>query len=62
MTGSKTYSAAPLPPAPDLPDIDVYDTFPKLLRYNATRLADSPSMREKSYGIWQSWTWREVKH
>ncbi len=61
MTGSKTYSAAPLPPAPDLPDIDVYDTFPKLLRYNATRLADSPSMREKSYGIWQSWTWREVK-
>jgi len=45
----------------DLPDIDVYDTFPKLLRYNAQRLGNSPAMREKNYGIWQSWTWAEVK-
>ncbi|WP_420731151.1 AMP-dependent synthetase/ligase [Hwanghaeella sp. 1Z406] len=61
LTGSKTYTAAPLPPAPDMPDIDVYDTFPKLLRYNAVRLGDQPSMREKSFGIWQSWTWSQVK-
>lgn len=61
MTGSQTYSAAALPPSADLPDIKTHDTFPKLLRYNADRHGDRPSMREKSYGIWQSYTWREVK-
>jgi len=36
------------------------DTFPKLLAENAKRFAGRPACREKEYGIWQSWTWREV--
>ncbi len=46
--------------ASDYPDIATYDTFPKLLRYNAQHLKDSPAMREKNFGIWQSWTWHQV--
>ncbi|MGE4611450.1 MAG: AMP-binding protein [Paracoccaceae bacterium] len=37
------------------------DTFPKLLARNAVKYADTPAYREKEYGIWQSWTWSEVK-
>ncbi len=36
------------------------DTFPKLLLQNAKSMADRPAIREKEYGIWQSWTWKEV--
>jgi long-chain acyl-CoA synthetase len=36
------------------------DTFPKLLLINAARRADRPAIRHKDYGIWQTWTWREV--
>lgn len=61
MTGSKTYASAPMPAAPHLPDITVYDTFPKLLRQNAERIGRRPAMREKDFGIWQSWSWAEVR-
>jgi long-chain acyl-CoA synthetase len=37
------------------------DTFPKLLIHNAQRFANRPAVREKEFGIWQTWTWREVK-
>ncbi len=37
------------------------DTFPKLLRYNATHRGGRPASREKEYGIWQTWTWAEVE-
>ncbi|MFZ1344788.1 AMP-binding protein [Thiothrix eikelboomii] len=37
------------------------DTFPKLLSDNAQRLASKVAMREKDYGIWQSWTWAEMR-
>ncbi|MGI9317198.1 MAG: AMP-binding protein, partial [bacterium] len=37
------------------------DTFPKLLIHNAQRFANRPAVREKEFGIWQSWTWSEVK-
>ncbi len=37
------------------------DTFPKLLIQNARRFADRPAIREKEYGIWQTWTWEEVR-
>ena len=37
------------------------DTFPKLLILNAQRFGDRPAVREKEYGIWQTWTWAEVK-
>ncbi len=36
------------------------DTFPKLLERNAREFGDRPSIREKDYGIWQTWTWKQV--
>ncbi|HSB20684.1 MAG TPA: AMP-binding protein [Anaeromyxobacteraceae bacterium] len=36
------------------------DTFPKLLVRNARATPDKVAMREKEFGIWQSFTWREV--
>ncbi|MFV2032644.1 MAG: AMP-binding protein [Gammaproteobacteria bacterium] len=36
------------------------DTFPKLMLRNAVRFADVPSIREKEFGIWQTWTWAEA--
>jgi long-chain acyl-CoA synthetase len=35
------------------------DTFPKLLVRNQRTIADGVAMREKEFGIWQSYTWRE---
>ena len=37
------------------------DTFPKLLLENAARLASRPAVREKAFGIWQVWNWRQMK-
>jgi long-chain acyl-CoA synthetase len=39
---------------------DELDTFPKLLEDLARRRPDRPAIREKDYGIWQTWTWRQV--
>jgi long-chain acyl-CoA synthetase len=36
------------------------DTFPKLLLAHARERPDCPAMREKDYGIWQSWNWAKV--
>ena len=36
------------------------DTFPKILLDLAARRGDRPAIREKDYGIWQTWTWRQV--
>jgi long-chain acyl-CoA synthetase len=36
------------------------DTFPKLLLDRASRFRDLHAMREKEFGIWQSWTWHEL--
>jgi len=35
------------------------DTFPKLLLDHARRRADHPAIREKDFGIWQSWSWAD---
>ena len=35
------------------------DTFPKLVKWNAERFPDKVAIREKEYGIWQSYTWRD---
>src|SRR3989304_1388988 len=35
------------------------DTFPKLVRMNAERIPRKVAIREKDYGIWQSYTWAE---
>ncbi|MGG7564715.1 AMP-binding protein [Rhodovulum sp. DZ06] len=37
------------------------DTFPKLLEANASRFKGRPASRVKEFGIWQSWTWDEVR-
>jgi long-chain acyl-CoA synthetase len=36
------------------------DTIPKLLLHHARVRPTRPAMREKDYGIWQSWTWAEA--
>src|SRR5262245_31463520 len=35
------------------------DTFPKLVRRNVERFPDKVAIREKDFGIWQSYTWRQ---
>ncbi len=42
-------------------DLSNLDTFPKLLVDRAQRFADKPAMREKAFGIWQTWTWSDVE-
>jgi len=37
------------------------DTFPRLLLYHASVRPNRVAIREKDLGIWQSWTWREVR-
>jgi long-chain acyl-CoA synthetase len=38
---------------------DVTETFPRLVRDNARTRPERVAIREKDYGIWQSYTWRE---
>jgi len=49
-------SGAGVPRAAATPDPD---TFPKLVARNAMRLPRKVAIREKDYGIWQSYTWRD---
>jgi long-chain acyl-CoA synthetase len=43
-----------------LPEISPSDTLPKLLLRNADRFGDSKiALREKEFGIWQSFTWQD---
>ena len=41
-------------------------TFPHLLLQHAAQRPDAVALREKEYGIWQTWTWadvaRDVRH
>ena len=37
------------------------DTFPKLLRRNARERPERFALREKEFGIWQSWTWKDLE-
>ncbi|MGD8353415.1 MAG: AMP-binding protein [Pseudomonadota bacterium] len=44
----------------DLPEISPSDTLPKLLVRNARKFASGKvALREKEFGIWQSFTWQE---
>ena len=50
---------------PDVPPVraagdPALDTVPKLLLDNAKRRGQRPAIREKDYGIWQSWSWGQV--
>ncbi|MDO5290725.1 MAG: AMP-binding protein [Pseudomonadota bacterium] len=35
-------------------------TFPRLLLKHASERPDAPALREKEYGIWQTWSWRRA--
>src|SRR5690242_28871 len=37
------------------------DTFPKLLLVHARERGDSPAIREKDLGIWQTTTWSRMR-
>ncbi|MDX1712071.1 MAG: AMP-binding protein, partial [Rhodovibrionaceae bacterium] len=39
---------------------DALDTFPKLLLDHARNRGGKPAIREKDFGIWQTWTWAQV--
>ena len=40
-------------------DLRAFRTFPKLLACLAVSRGNRTAIREKDFGIWQSWTWRE---
>lgn len=40
---------------------EALDTLPKLLNWNAEHRGSAPAMREKLYGIWQSYSWAESR-
>src|SRR5260370_24441839 len=42
------------------PGVDALDTFPKMLMAHARLRPGRPAMREKDYGIWQSWSWADI--
>lgn len=40
--------------------LDGLHTFPRLLLHHASIRPGAPAIREKSLGIWQTWTWSDV--
>ncbi|MEO0361182.1 MAG: AMP-binding protein, partial [Pseudomonadota bacterium] len=40
---------------------EALDTLPKLLNWNAEHRGSLAASRVKEFGIWQSWTWAEVR-
>lgn len=45
---------------PQYADISVHDTFAKLLAHNAAMHPTQVAMREKSFGLWHTFTWADV--
>lgn len=43
-------------------DIEVHDTLPKILHYNARTYPDQTAQREKEFGIWNGFTWAQIEH
>jgi len=43
------------------PDVTIYDTFPKLLAYNAEHWPHEIALREKSFGIWKALSWADYQ-
>ena len=44
---------------PEFCDVSKYDTFPKVLAYNAANWPGEIAMREKDYGIWIEYSWSD---
>ncbi len=40
--------------------VDVVETLPALLEKNSRIFGDKPAFREKEFGIWQTWSWKQV--
>jgi long-chain acyl-CoA synthetase len=60
LTADATLSPAERP-AVSVPAIAASpDTFPKLLLENVRSRGARPAIREKDFGIWQSWSWAQV--
>ena len=55
MTTTSGQAAADAMPASAL------DTVPKLLLRNAVTYAKRPAIRHKDFGIWQTWTWTQMR-
>lgn len=47
--------------ANDDQELGRYNTFPKLLLRNAEKLASAPAFREKEFGIWQTYSWKQTR-
>ena len=60
MTSDATVVTRPEHRAIAASGIDALDTFPKMLLAHARLRPERPAMREKDYGIWQSWSWAAV--
>ncbi len=46
---------------PEYPDLEVLDTFPKLLAHNAAAFPEQVAMREKEFGIWNVFSWADYQ-
>ena len=42
-------------------DVDIHDTLPKMLRFNAERHGNEVAMRKKDLGIWNEYTWEDFE-
>jgi long-chain acyl-CoA synthetase len=49
-----------MPVEANVPSVDGLHTFPRLLLNHARIRPHAPAMREKSLGIWQTWSWGDV--
>ncbi|KAB2924950.1 MAG: long-chain fatty acid--CoA ligase [Dechloromonas sp.] len=49
-----------MPTQANFSSLDGLHTFPRLLFHHAKTRPDAPAMREKSLGIWQTWSWADV--
>lgn len=45
--------------APNQPQANSLNTLPKLLAHNATHWPDEVALREKEFGIWHGFTWKQ---
>jgi long-chain acyl-CoA synthetase len=63
LTAEEAVTAIPSiePRSTEWPQPKVEDTFPKLVQEHANLRGDRPSMREKEFGIWQTYSWKQTE-